>query len=134
MTVRLITQGGFRPHNAKVVGSGVGSVANGKVVASDRDALVASDAEAPAGIVVDAVPTDNPPKFLRLAVSGDTIHDDGLTSQTIGVPIWSDGDGTYSVTDPAPAAGTFAWKLGIITDSDADGTTIELDFQIVEGA
>jgi len=134
MTVRLVTPGGHRPHLAKVVASDVTNVANGKVVASDGDALVASDAERPLGIVVDSVPTDNPPKFLRLAVSGDVIEDTGLTSQTIGVPIWSDGDGTYSVTDPAPSAGTFAWSLGYIVDSDATKTTIELDFQMVEGS
>lgn len=131
MVVRLVTPGGFRPHLAKVVASGVSGAVNGVVIASDRDALVATVAEAPAGIVVDDVPTDLPPKFLRLAVSGDVIFDSALTSQTIGVPVWSDGDGTYSVTKPvAGAADTQRWMLGIITDSDATGSVIELNFTI----
>jgi len=124
----------MRPLNAKVVSSGV-TLANGDVIAADRDAKVAARTERPAGIMVDAEPTDNPPRFYRLAVSGDTIYDTGLTSQTIGAEIWSDGDGTYSTTRPtAGSAGDMAWLLGHITDSDANGSYIELDIQAVPEA
>jgi hypothetical protein len=131
MTVRLVTPTGIRPHDAKVVNSGVASLVNGAVIDTDGDALVAAVADRPGGIMVDAIPTDNPPRFYRLAVSGDVIHDDALTSQTEGAIIWSDGDGTYSVTKPtAGAADTLRWMLGYIMSSDALGTYIRLDIQV----
>ena len=128
MTVRLVTPTGIRPLDAKVVNSAVSNVANGVVIDTDGDALIAAVADRPGGIVVDAIPTDGKPRFYRLATSGDMIHDDALTSQTEGVLIWSDGDGTYSVTKPtAGAADTMRWTLGYITSSDALGTYIRLD-------
>lgn len=131
MTVTLVSESGNRPQGAKVVSSGVSSLANGSVVGSDGDALVATVAERPGGVMVDAILTDNPPRFYRLAVSGDLIHDDALTSQTEGALIWSDGDGTYSTTQPtAGAADTLRWMLGYITSSDANGTYIRLDIQV----
>lgn len=131
MTVILVTPGGHRPHLAKVVASTVSGAVNGVLIAADRDALVAAVAEKPAGLVVDDVPTDNPPKFLRLAVTGDVVFDTALTSQTIGAEIWSDGDGTYSTTKPtAGAADTLRWLVGTITDSSAAGSHIELDIQV----
>lgn len=131
MTVTLVTPTGIRPHDAKVVNSAVANVVNGAVIDTDGDALVAAVADRPGGVMVDAVPTDGKPRFYRLAVSGDVIHDDALTSQTEGAIIWSDGDGTYSVTKPtAGAADTIRWMLGYIMSSDALGTYIRLDIQI----
>ncbi len=131
MTVRLVTPTGIRPVQARVVNSAVAAVVNGIVVATDADAIVAAVDERPAGIMVDAVPTDNPPRFYRLAVTGDTIFDTALTSQTEGAIIWSDGDGTYSVTKPtAGAADSIRWMLGYITASDATGSYIAVDIQI----
>jgi hypothetical protein len=131
MTVRLVTPTGIRPVLAKVVNSAVSNVVNGAVIDSDGDALVAAVADRPGGIMVDAVPTDGKPRFYRLAVSGDVIHDDALTSQTEGAIVWSDGDGTYSVTKPtAGAADTLRWMLGYITASDAGGSYIALDIQV----
>lgn len=131
MTVRLVTPTGIRPHSAKVVNSGVSGVVNGAVIDTDGDALVAAVADRPGGIMVDAVPTDNPPRFYRLAVTGDVIFDTALTSQTEGAIIWSDGDGTYSTTKPtAGAADTLRWMLGYITSSDASGSYIAVDIQV----
>ncbi len=131
MTVRLVTPTGIRPKLAKVVNSAVSGVVNGAVIESDGDSLVATVPDRPGGIMVDAVPTDGKPRFYRLAVTGDVVHDDGLTSQTEGAVIWSDGDGTYSTTKPtAGAADTTRWMLGYITASDANGSYIAVDIQI----
>ena len=129
MTVRLVTPTGRRPQTAKVVNSAVASIANGKVVKFDGDALVGALSDTPGGIMCDAVPTDNPPRFYRLAVSGDVIFDTALTSVAEGTLIWQQADGTYSTTKPtAGAADSLRWILGKVQSSDANGSYIELHF------
>lgn len=131
MTVRLVTPTGIRPKLAKGVNSAVSNVANGKVIDTDGDSLIASVSDRPGGIVVDAIPTDLPPRYLRLAVTGDVIHDDALTNQTEGALIWSDGSGGYTVSKPtAGAADSLRWMLGYITASDAGGSYIAVDIQV----
>lgn len=128
MTVRLVTPTGIRPLRAKVVNSAVTDIANGAVVASDGDALVATVPERPGGIMCDHVPTDHKPRFYRIAVTGDVIHDDALTSQAEGELVWSDGDGTYSLTKPTGgAADTIRWIVGYTMLSNADGTYIFIE-------
>lgn len=130
MVVRL--RSALRPHNALSTERYTG-IANGDVVdTTQTPQKVAAAANRPKGIVVDAIPTDNPPQMVRLAVSGDIIEDTGLTSQTEGALIWSDGDGTYSVTQPAAAGSNKNWSLGYVKHSDATSTIIYLDFQLVQ--
>ncbi len=108
-------------------------IASGDVVAVSGDKVDAIG-DKPLGIVVGEIPATNPQARFPLAVEGDIIFDDALASQTTGALVFSDGDGTYSTTEPAGAAGTQVWAIGHIEESDADGTAIRLDFQLYEKA
>lgn len=107
-------------------------IANGDVVTYDGSGAVAAVADRPMGVVVGDIPATNPQARFPVAVTGDLIFDDGLASQTVGDLVYSDGDGTYSTSAPAAAAGTLKWILGTIKSSDADGSVIELDIQALE--
>lgn len=131
MTVTL--RSAQRPELAKSV-TAYSGIANGDVVTADGSGVVASVGARPLGIVVGDIPTTNPPNRFPLAVSGDVIYDDALVSQTDGATVYSDGDGTYSTTEPNAGVGAVRWEIGFIRDSDANGTTIELAFQATEDA
>lgn len=88
------------------------------------------------GIIVDAVPTDVPPVMLKLAGRGCFIEDTVLDGVAPGTLIWSDGDGTYSSTQPTAAAGTKSNLFAIVRRIDTRGTDtgchLEIVNQIVE--
>lgn len=133
MVVRCISP--QRPQVAAVVESYSG-IANGDVVSTaSTPGKVAAATTRPRGIMVDAVPATNPPTFYRLAVTGDWVEDTGLTSQTEGAIVYSDGDGTYSTTRPTGgSAGDIAWALGFVRESDTSKTIIEMDIQPIPEA
>jgi hypothetical protein len=87
------------------------------------------------GIIVDAVPTENPPSMLKLAGVGCVIEDTVMDGVAAGNLVWSDGDGTYSIVAPtAGAAGTLRNILGVVRRIDTQGTDagceIELTLQV----
>jgi hypothetical protein len=67
----------------------------------------------PAGIVMDDAPTDNPPLMCDLASQGCWVEDTDLNMNVETDLVYSDGDGTYSTAEPAGAAGTKVWVLGV---------------------
>lgn len=108
--------------------------AAGDLVGMDN-AKVNAVADPVKGIIVDAVPTDTPPAVLKLAGKGCVIEDTVLDGVAAGTLIWSDGDGTYSVTQPtAGAADTQRCIMGVVRRIDtraADtGCEIELLFDM----
>lgn len=67
----------------------------------------------PAGVVMDDKPTDNAPLMCDLASQGCWVEDTALNMNVETDIVYSDGDGTYSTTEPAGAAGTKVWVLGV---------------------
>lgn len=67
----------------------------------------------PAGIVMDDKPTDSPPLMCDLASVGCWVEDTSLNMNVETDLVYSDGDGTWSTAEPAGAAGTKVWVLGV---------------------
>lgn len=116
-----------------------GSLNEGDLVAQDGTIIDAA-AERPMGIIADEEPSENAPEMVDAYGDGTLFEDDALDTTSISVDdiIWSDGDGTYSATDPAPAAGSHAWAVGVVrevsTESTDTGAVIEIRPQLIEGA
>lgn len=100
-----------------------GSLTLGLVVDMDGTAVDAAG-DRPYGIVLDDIPTDVPPDMLTLYGEGTEFEDDTMDGVTIGNPVYSDGDGTYSVTEPSGAAGTRVWILGHVKAIDTVSTDV----------
>lgn len=64
------------------------------------------------GMLVDEVPATNPPEMLDVYGEGSIVEDDAL-AMTKGGLVYSDGDGTWSQTEPAGAAGTTVAVMGV---------------------
>lgn len=93
------------------------------------DAKVAAVTDRPLGFIIDEIRTDNPPAMVDLHGTGAII--DGLISAgTVGAPVYSDGDGTISTTQPAGSC----YIVGhIYPDEDGSTSTIvEINIQRVE--
>lgn len=74
--------------------------------------------DAPAGILMDDVPTNTPHLEMNAYGIGSVIDDSGLTLADTDL-VYSDGDGTYSASEPAGAAGTKVWVFGVPTSATA---------------
>lgn len=86
------------------------------VVAVDQD-VVAANADQPWGIIVDEIPTDNPPELITIYGDGAQIDlQDAISDQSVGTEIYSDGSGGYTTTEPTADG----WKVGYI-EGDEDG-------------
>src|SRR3990167_7186953 len=88
----------------KIWGVPRGSLTRGQV--STFKGVVPADVnDAPYGIVMDDALTDSPLALVDIYGEGSIIEDSALTLDENSL-IFSDGDGTYSTTIPAGAAGT----------------------------
>lgn len=66
----------------------------------------------PAGIVMDDKPAEQPPLMCDLAAGQCILEDTDLNMNVETDLLFSDGDGTYSTSEPAGASGTRVWVLG----------------------
>lgn len=103
--------------------------AAGDCVGADN-AKVDAIADPVKGIIVDAVPTNAPPAMLKLAGRGCFIEDTVMDGVAPGTLVYSDGDGTYSVTEPAGAAGTAVCQVGIVRRIDTRGVDTGCDIEL----
>jgi hypothetical protein len=87
-----------------------GSLARGDL-ASHKGAVMADVNDAPFGILLDTVSTDDPNLMVDLYGEGSVIDDSTLTLDENSL-VYSDGDGTWSTSKPAGAAGTKIWVIG----------------------
>lgn len=113
-----------------------GTLSEGDLVGQDGTIIDAA-AERPMGIIADPEPSENPPEMVDAHGEGTIIEDDAFDGVAVDTIVWSDGDGTYSTTDPAPVAGAHAWALGVVREIDTQGTdtgaVIEIRPQLIEG-
>lgn len=109
-------------------------VAAGDVVATDKTKVSSVD-DRPLGLVIDDVPSDNPPKLKEVYGNGTIFEDTSFSGGSDGDLIYSDGDGTYSTTEPG-SEGSLVWTLGVIREADTvssgTGAQIEIDIQAYE--
>jgi hypothetical protein len=109
----------------------IGTLATGVLVAHDG-LIVGAITDPVMGIVVDSVPTAGAPYLLRIAGKGAIIEDTVLDGVADGSLVYSDGDGTYSLTEPAGAAGTLVTIFGVVRriDTQAAGTGCEIEITL----
>lgn len=89
----------------------------GTVVGIGGDSI-SSTSEEPKGILVDEVPSDNPPEMRDVYGNGALLDLEGALSsaQSVGTEIFSDGNGGFQTSEPTADA----WRVGYI-DGDEDG-------------
>jgi len=66
----------------------------------------------PAGIIMNDSPTNNPPPMVDVAGNGCIVDNSDLNMNVETDQVWSDDDGTYSVSEPTSATTTKHWRLG----------------------
>lgn len=116
-----------------------GTLNEGDLVSQDGT-IIDGAAERPMGVIADEEPPENAPEMTEAYGEGTLFEDTALDTSSISVDdiIFSDGDGTYSTTDPAPATGSNAWAVGVVrevsTRSTDTGAEIEFIPQLIEGA
>ncbi len=107
-----------------------GTLTHGLLV--DYDGTVVDAVADPVlGIVVDGIVTNGPPYLLRIAGTETVFEDTVMDGVAIGTLVWSDGDGTYSVTAPTVAAGAMKVIFGIVRKIDTQATDVGCEIEIV---
>lgn len=115
MVLRLLKKG-------EVYGVPRGTLVRGDLAAFDGT-IIAALGEVPLGIVMDDAATDDPLAMVDLYGEGSIIEDTGL-SLAVDDLVYSDGDGTFSDTEPAGAAGTRIVAIGVPVSPTAFRVTI----------
>lgn len=113
-------------------------VAVGDVVKATRDAKIASKTDVPVGILVESISTEFPrPNLIALGQGALIDMETAMTAATVGVVVYSNGDGTLTVTKPTGSgADSNYWKMGIVEPDEAGSATttrVRVQMEIIRG-